>query len=62
MHNSTNKDGHFKFFRVVECHGSINFWQAVRGYKDIWPAPLDANFCVDKETLTTQDLPVGPPG
>ena len=46
----------------MECHGSINFWQAVRGYQDIWPAPLDTSILVDEETLTTQDLPNGPPG
>ena len=65
---TSNVDGHFQKAgfsedTVVECHGSINFLQTVRGSKKIWPVPDDFEVQVDDETFRAKSpLPKGPPG
>ncbi len=67
---TSNVDGHFQKSgfpeeKVVECHGSINFWQCANTSwcNDIWPVPEDVKFEVNMDKLElTSPLPMGPPG
>ena len=65
---TSNVDGHFQKAgfpedRVVECHGSLNYLQAINGHGNIWPVPDDMQLTVDEDTMRTPDaLPMGPPG
>ncbi|XP_057300837.1 NAD-dependent protein deacylase-like [Hydractinia symbiolongicarpus] len=65
---TSNVDGQFQKagydkYRIVECHGSLQFLQTINGDESIWATPEELDLVIDHKTLKAQPpLPTGPPG
>eukprot|EP00111_Clytia_hemisphaerica_P016834 TCONS_00049926-protein len=47
---------------IVECHGSLSYFQNLEGTGSIWPCPKDFSLEIDTETFNAvSPLPTGPP-